>query len=91
MFRHLVPRFVIGERLSRDHGHTIIWRRMLGKINADICIHQMRGGKWIFAHYVVQIGRAVRPHGLAVRQAKIKGAKLRTFVYQGFEHSGDFT
>ena len=38
-----------------DYGDTVIRRGVLGKVNVDIRVFQVRGGEWVFAHDVIQI------------------------------------
>ena len=53
VLRHFVPGFVVSQRLRGDHRDTVIGGGVLGKINADVRVLQVRIGKRMLAHDVV--------------------------------------
>ena len=91
VLRHFMPGFVVGQRLGGDHRDAVIGRGVFGKINADVRVLQVRIGKRVLTHDVVQIGRAVRPHRLTIGQAKIECAVLRDLRDDAIERGGDFS
>ena len=91
VLRHFMPGFVVGQRLGGDHRDAVIGRGVFGKINADVRVLQVRIGKRVLTHDVVQVGRAVRPHRLTIGQAKIECAVLRNLRNDAIELGGDFS
>ena len=90
VLRHFVPRFVVSQRLRGDHRDAVIGRGVFGKINADVRVLQVRIGKRVLTHDVVQIGGAVRPHRLTIGQAEIECTVLRDLRDNAIKRGGDF-
>ena len=85
------PYLVVRERRGCNYRNPIVLCGYGTKVDLNVAINQMRGFERMSANDVLQLGGAMRVHGLPVGEQHVEGAVLSDFRTHRAKHFIDFS